>query len=141
MRRGTPHSLLDKTTRQQPQQPQQPQQLQQPVIPSVPSIPVPPSAMTMNWSYFKPEFSGQPEEDTETHIVRMIDWMETHNFAAGQRVQRFPLNPAGEARLWYWCIHLFQGIWEALEERFRTQFSKIGNTREQFISCMEILSF
>ena len=29
-------------------------------------------------------FSGKPEEDPEVHILRMIDWMDTHNFAVGQ---------------------------------------------------------
>ena len=57
--------------------------------------------------------------------------MDTHNFAEGQRVQRFPLTLAGEAKLWYQSIHSFQGKWEELQERFRTQFSKRGKTQEQ----------
>ena len=53
----------------------------------------------MNQSYFKPEISGKPEEDTEAYILRMIDWMDTHNFAMGQRVQGFPLTLADEVQL------------------------------------------
>ena len=45
----------------------------------------------LNWSYFKPEFSGKPEEDVEAHLLRKIDWMETHNFPEVAKVQRFCL--------------------------------------------------
>ena len=51
-------------------------------------------------------------------------------FAAGERVHKFALTLPGEARLWYQFIHPFQGNWEELQERFRTQFYKIANTRE-----------
>ena len=34
----------------------------------------------LNWSHFRPEFSGKPEEDAEAHLLRTNDWMETHNF-------------------------------------------------------------
>ena len=27
----------------------------------------------LNWSYFKPEFSGKPEEDAEAHLLRTND--------------------------------------------------------------------
>ena len=57
--------------------------------------------------------------------------MVTHNFATDQKVQRFPLTLADEARLCYQATHLFQGNWKEVQERFRTQFSKIKNTREQ----------
>ena len=55
----------------------------------------------LNWSYFKPEFSGKPEEDAEAHILRTNDWMETHNFPEVAKVQRFCLTLTREARLWY----------------------------------------
>ena len=60
--------------------------------------------------------------------------MNTHNFAADQRVLRFPLSISVKvilcyhSTLWY---HPCQGNWEELQEIFRTQVSKIGNTREQ----------
>ena len=34
----------------------------------------------LNWSQFKPDFSGKPEEDAEAHLLRIIDWMTTHDF-------------------------------------------------------------
>ena len=45
----------------------------------------------MNWSHFKPEFSGKPDED----------WMTTHDFPEAVKVQRFCLTLVGEARNWY----------------------------------------
>ena len=55
---------------QQPQQPPQPPQPVQQVLPPQPGHP-----MGMNWSHFKPEFSGKPEEDVEAHLLRTNDWM------------------------------------------------------------------
>ena len=45
--------------------------------------------MCMNWSYFKPKYSGKPEENFEAHLLRTNDWMNTHNFPDGVKVQRF----------------------------------------------------
>ena len=123
------------------QQPQQPQQQQQPVIPSVSPQTVPPVTMAMNQSYFKPELQVKPEKDLEAYILRTIDCMDTHNFAAGQTVQRFPLTLAGEARLWYQSIPPFQGNLEDLQERFRAQFSKISNAREQLFHAQRSFHF
>ena len=43
----------------------------------------------LNWSYFNPEFSGNPEEDAEEYLLRTNDWIETHNFPDDQKVRRF----------------------------------------------------
>ena len=43
----------------------------------------------LNWSYFKPEYSGKPDEDAETHLLCMNDWMNTHHFIEAVKVQRF----------------------------------------------------
>ena len=51
----------------------------------------------LNWSYFKPEFSGKPEEDAEEHLLRTNDWMETHNTPDDQKVRGFCLTLMGEA--------------------------------------------
>ena len=55
----------------------------------------------MNWSHFKPEYSGKPEEDVEAHLLRINDWMNTHDFPEDVKVQRFCLTLMGEATLWY----------------------------------------
>ena len=97
--------------------------------------------MAMNWSFFKPEFLGKQDEDPEAHVLRMIYWMYTHSFATGQRVQTFLLMQAGKARLWYQSIHTFQGTWKELWERFRMQFSKIGNTWGTFFHAYRTFDF
>ena len=45
---------------------------QQPPPPAVPQ-----QLIHMNWSHFKPKFSGKPDEDIEAHLLRTNDWM-TH---------------------------------------------------------------
>ena len=70
--------------------PQAPQALQQPVQ-QAQHIP------QLNWSHFKPEFPGKPEEDAEAHLLRTIDWMDTHQLQEGVQVQRFCLTLVGEA--------------------------------------------
>ena len=45
----------------------------------------------LNWSNFKPEFSGKPEEDAEAYLLWSNDWMEAHHFDEVIRVQRFCL--------------------------------------------------
>ena len=34
----------------------------------------------LNWSNFKPEFSGKLEEDAGAHLLHSADWMDTHHF-------------------------------------------------------------
>ena len=31
----------------------------------------------LNWSHFKPNYSGKPDEHAEAHLLRMYDWMDT----------------------------------------------------------------
>ena len=52
-----------------------------------------------NWSNFKPESSGKPEEDAEAHLLRSNDWMEAHHFDEGIRVQRFCLTLLGGSKV------------------------------------------
>ena len=85
----------------------------------------------MNWSHFKPEFSGKPDEDVEVHLLRTNDWMTTHDFPEAVKVQRFCLTLVGEARNWYATLQPVAMTWPELQTMFRCQYSKIGNTREQ----------
>ena len=39
-----------------------------------------PQVFYQNWIGKKPEFSGKPEEDVESHLLSTRDWMEVHNF-------------------------------------------------------------
>ena len=95
----------------------------------------------LNWSYFKPGFSGKPEKDAEAHLLRTIDLMETHNFPNDQKVRKFCLTLVGEARLWYETLGTAQLDWEALKDCFWQQYSKFGNTREQYFHAWRSFQF
>ena len=58
--------------------------------------------------------------------------MDIHNFAAVEGAQRYSLTLAGKARLCNQFIHPLQGNREEIWKGFRTPFSKICNSREQF---------
>ena len=87
----------------------------------------------LNWSHFKPEFSGKPDKDAEAHLLRTNDWMNTHGFQDDGKVQRFCLTLTGEARLWYQSLRLINVDWLGLQNTCRQQYSEIGNTKEHFI--------
>ena len=87
--------------------------------------------MHMNWLHFKPKFSGKPEEDVEVYLLPTNDWMTSHDFSEGVKVQRFCLTLVGEARNWYATLELLAMTWPELQNMFRCQYSQIGNTREQ----------
>ena len=57
--------------------------------------------------------------------------METHNIPEVAKVQRFCLTLTGEARLWYGSLRPIELDWPGLQEQFRQQYSKFGNTQEQ----------
>ena len=63
---------------EQPQEPNNPDP-----IPEQPPMPM--ANNQLNWSHFKPDFSGKPEEDAEAHLLRTTDWMTTHDFPEDQR--------------------------------------------------------
>ena len=54
----------------------------------------------INWSNFKPEFTGKPE-DAEAHLLCSNDWINAHSFNNDVKVQRLCLTLLGEARLWF----------------------------------------
>ena len=62
----------------------------------------------VNWSNFKPEFAGKPEEDAEAHLLH-----------TNVKVQRFCLTLLGEARLWYETLNLNNFEWLELQNAFR----------------------
>ena len=86
----------------------------QPQPPAAPQQP-----LRMNWSCFKPVFSGKPEEDVEAHLLRTNDWMTTHDFPEAVKVQRFCMTLVGEARNWYATIKPLVMTWPELQNMFR----------------------
>ena len=93
------------------------------------------------WSYFKPEFAGKAQEDVEAHLFRTNEWMDTHNFPNDQKVRRFCLTLTSKARLWYETIGQAQLDWPMMQECFRQQYSKFGNTREQYFYIWRSVQF
>ena len=53
--------------------------------------------LPLNWSHFKPEFFGKPDEDADAYLLRTNDWMDTHRFQDIEKVQNFCLTITGEA--------------------------------------------
>ena len=95
----------------------------------------------LNWSHFKPGFSREPDEDAEAHLLHTNDWMTAHHFVEGVKVQRFCLTLLGEARLWYHSLEPINVDWQGLQNIFRQQYSKVGNTREQLFYAWRSFSF
>ena len=80
---------------------QPPQQLA-PAQPIPTGVLVPgPQVVYQSWVGKKPEFSGKPKEDAESHLLSTRDWMEDHNFPKEVNVRPFCLTLTGRARLWY----------------------------------------
>ena len=57
--------------------------------------------------------------------------MDTHEFPDHVEVQRFCLTLIGEARLWYKLLRTINADLDGLQNMFRQQYPKIGNTSEQ----------
>ena len=98
--------------------------------------------LPINWSNFKPEFSGKPEEDAEAHLLYSNIWMNTHHFIDDVKVQRFCLTLLGEARLWFQSLEpLGTTTWPQLQNLFRQRYSKLGNTWEQLFHAWRSFNF
>ena len=96
----------------------------------------------INWSNFKPEFSGKPEEDAAAHLLRSNDWMNAHCFNDDAKLQRFYLVLLGEARLWFHSLEpLEDTTWPQLQNLFRQRYSKLGNTHEQLFHAWRSFTF
>ena len=71
----------------------------------------------------------------------MNDWMHVHHFNECVRVQRFCLTLLGKARLWYQSLEPINVDWQGLQNLFRQQYSKIGNTQEQLFHTWRSFTF
>ena len=96
----------------------------------------------LNWSNFKAEFSGKPEEDEEAHLLCSNDWMEAHHFDEDIKVQRFCLTLLREARLCYQSLEpLGETTWAQLQNLYRQRYSNLGNTCEQLFHAWRSFTF
>ena len=122
--------------------PVQPLQQLVPMQPAPAGIVLPaPQIFYQNWIGKKPEFSGKPVEDVEYHLLSMRDWMEVHNFPEGEKVRHFCMTLIGEARLQYESLALLDNDCPTLQNKFRWQCSKIGNTPEQLFHAWRTFKF
>ena len=117
-----------------------PLQLPVPPIEPIPTQPIQ-HMPQLNWSHFKPQFAGKPDEDAEAQLLRKNDWMDIHVFQEGAKVQHFCLTLIEEARLWYESLRPINVDWFGLQNQFRQQYSKIGNTREKLFHAWRSFHF
>ena len=70
-------------------------------VPNEPALAAPQiiHQQVLNWSHFKPEFAGRPEEDVEAHLLRTNDWMVTHNFPNDVKVHKILLNVSRRGKI------------------------------------------
>ena len=94
----------------------------------------------MNWSYFKPEFSGKAVEYAAVHLLKTNDWMDTYNFPEHIKVRIFCLTLTGEARLWYESLKPIDMDWNALQTCFQAAIFKIWQFKRTILPHVEILS-
>ena len=95
----------------------------------------------INWSNFKPEFSGKPE-DAEAHLLCSNDWMNAYHFEEEVKDQRFCLTLLGEARLWFHSLEPLENTtWPQLQNIFRQRYSKLGYTCEQLFHAWRSFTF
>ena len=112
----------------------------QPIVP--PTQPIQPALMLqLNWSHFKPELAGKPDEDAETHLLMTNDWMDTHAFPEGVKVKHLCPTLVGEAGFCYKSLRPVSVLWNGLQNQFRQQYSKIGYTREQLFHAWRSFHF
>ena len=135
---GGPNQNSNKNPNQNPQNPPPNQNPQNPLpsvnpfVPNAPQAPEIPHVPQLNWSHFKPKYSGKPDKDVEAHLLRTNNWMTTHEFPQLVKVQRFCLTLVGEARLWYESLRPINVDWVGLKNIIRQQYSKIGNTKHNY---------
>ena len=95
----------------------------------------------INWSNFKPEFSGN-SEDAEAHLLHSNDWMNADHFIENVKVKRFCLTLLGGARLWFQSIEPLENTtWPQVQNLFRQRYSKLGNTCEQLFHAWRLFTF
>ena len=110
-------------------------------MPKAQITPGAPPRPQLNWSYFKPKYAGKTDKDAEAHLLRMNNWRDTHKFLDQVKVQRFCLSLIGEARLWYESLRPINVDRDSLQNVFRQQHSKIGNSREQLFHVWRSFHF
>ena len=136
-----------------PPAPQDPPYPQNPEIPLIPNAHQAPPALEashlpapyvplLNCSHFKPKYSGnQMKMQKLTYLGQMMRYTHTHRFQDHVKIQRFCLTLTGEVRLQNGSLGLVNVDWLGLQNIFRQQSSKIGNTMEQHFDAQRSFHF
>ena len=96
----------------------------------------------LNWSNFKAEFSGKPEEDAEAPLLHSNNWMDAHHFNKDIKVQIFCLTFLGEPRLRHHFLEpLGETTWAQLQNLFRQRYLKLGSTHKQLFHAWQLFTF
>ena len=66
------------------------------------------------------------------HLLHTNDWMWTHCSEGNVKVNMFCLTLLEEAQLWYETLNLNHIDWIELQNSFRQQYLKLGNTKQYF---------
>ena len=69
------------------------------------------------------------------------DWMKVYHLVDNIKVQGFCLTLLREARLWVESLQVDNLDWSELQNLFRQQYSKIGNTKEQLFHVWRSFHF
>ena len=83
----------------------------------------------------------KPDEDVEAYLLCSNDWMNTHHFVNGVKVQRFCLTLVGKARLWFQSLEPINVNWPEFQNLFRQRYLKVGNTEEQLFHAWTSFTF
>ena len=67
--------------------------------------------------------------------------MEVHNFPEGEKVRHFHVILISKARLWYELLAPLDNDWPTLQNKFRWQYSKMGNTPKQLFHAWRTFKF
>ena len=67
--------------------------------------------------------------------------MEAHNFPNEVKFRCFCFILIGEARLWYESLAPLDEDWPALQNKYRWQYSKLGNTPKQLFHAWRTFKF
>ena len=73
-------------------------------------------------------------------LAQEIGWKHII-FPEGEKVRHFRVTLTGEARLWYESLTPLDNDWPTLQNKFRWQYSKIGNTPEQLFHAWRTFKF
>ena len=111
-----PNQVLNQVPNQVPNPAQPPLN---PFLSNITAVPVAQPRLQLNLPHFKPKYAGKPDEDVEAHLLRMNNWMDTHEFPDQVKVQRFCLTLIGDARLWYESLRPINADWDGLQNMFR----------------------